>query len=149
MMGIRLGKMQFKIQIAQEEEAGIQSTQEEFEFMAAVDAYEETESKSELHFRGYIASSIHIGTSILSYLPIPEPHQVQLNDSNVTSMGSSVEQGGETVEQYPINIEEIHVLYDSLYNDLSIEVKKVNSVNRKLRETNADLTNELARYKNQ
>ncbi|GJV85724.1 hypothetical protein Tco_1525622 [Tanacetum coccineum] len=29
--------------IAQEEEAGIQSTQEEFEFMAAADAYEETE----------------------------------------------------------------------------------------------------------
>ncbi|GJW53822.1 hypothetical protein Tco_0097907 [Tanacetum coccineum] len=34
----RLGLM-----IAQEEEAGIQSTQEEFEFMAAADAYEETE----------------------------------------------------------------------------------------------------------
>ncbi|GJV39573.1 hypothetical protein Tco_1418013 [Tanacetum coccineum] len=29
--------------IAQEEEAGIQSTQEEFKFMAATDAYEETE----------------------------------------------------------------------------------------------------------
>nr|GEY62431.1 hypothetical protein [Tanacetum cinerariifolium] len=30
------------VQIAQEEEAGIQSTQEEFEFMATADAYEET-----------------------------------------------------------------------------------------------------------
>ncbi|GKA55545.1 gag-pol polyprotein [Tanacetum coccineum] len=32
-----------QLQIAQEEEAGIQSTQEEFEFMAVVDAYKETE----------------------------------------------------------------------------------------------------------
>nr|GEU82856.1 hypothetical protein [Tanacetum cinerariifolium] len=35
--------LQQQLQIAQEEEAGIQSTQEEFEFMAAADAYEETE----------------------------------------------------------------------------------------------------------
>nr|GEU90569.1 hypothetical protein [Tanacetum cinerariifolium] len=34
--------LQQQLQIALEEEAGIQSTQEEFEFMAAVDAYEET-----------------------------------------------------------------------------------------------------------
>nr|GFC76565.1 hypothetical protein [Tanacetum cinerariifolium] len=34
---------QQQLQIAQEEEAGIQSTQEEFKFMAAADAYEETE----------------------------------------------------------------------------------------------------------
>ncbi|GJY73014.1 hypothetical protein Tco_0477445 [Tanacetum coccineum] len=43
--------------------------------------------------------------------PIPKPHQVQQNDSNVIS--------------------------------------KVNSVNRRMKETNADLTTELARYKNQ
>ncbi|GKA56261.1 gag-pol polyprotein [Tanacetum coccineum] len=35
--------LQQQLQIALEEEAGIQSTQEEFEFMAAADAYEETE----------------------------------------------------------------------------------------------------------
>ncbi|GJY80164.1 hypothetical protein Tco_0492915 [Tanacetum coccineum] len=34
--------LQQQLHIAQEEEAGIQSTQEEFEFIAAVDAYEET-----------------------------------------------------------------------------------------------------------
>nr|GEX15575.1 hypothetical protein [Tanacetum cinerariifolium] len=55
--------------------------------------------------------------------PIPEPHQVPQNDSNVISEVFSVEQ--------------------------AIEVEKVNLVNRKLRETNADLTTELARYKNQ
>ncbi|GJT78067.1 hypothetical protein Tco_1044792 [Tanacetum coccineum] len=38
--------LQQQLQIAQKEEAGIQITQEEFEFMAAADAYEETEEVS-------------------------------------------------------------------------------------------------------
>ncbi|GJT28596.1 retrovirus-related pol polyprotein from transposon TNT 1-94 [Tanacetum coccineum] len=81
--------------------------------------------------------------------PIPESHQVPQNDSNVISEVSSVEQSGGTVEQHPATPEETRALYDSLYNNLATEVEKVNSVNRKLRETNADLTTELARYKNQ
>nr|GEX90786.1 hypothetical protein [Tanacetum cinerariifolium] len=60
-----------------------------------------------------------------------------------------VEQGGETVEQHPANFEETRALYESLYQNLAIDVEKVNSVNRKLKETNADLTTELARFKNQ
>nr|GEW84918.1 hypothetical protein [Tanacetum cinerariifolium] len=40
---IQVFRMQFRIRISQEEESGIQSTQEEFKFMAAADAYEETE----------------------------------------------------------------------------------------------------------
>nr|GFC17223.1 hypothetical protein [Tanacetum cinerariifolium] len=60
-----------------------------------------------------------------------------------------VEQGGETVEQHPVNFEETRALYESLYQNLANEVEKVNSVNRKLKETNADMTTELARYKNQ
>ncbi|GJS04271.1 retrovirus-related pol polyprotein from transposon TNT 1-94 [Tanacetum coccineum] len=38
--------------------------------------------------------------------PIPEPLQVLHNDSNVTSVASSVEQGGGTVEQHPANVKE-------------------------------------------
>nr|GEW97849.1 hypothetical protein [Tanacetum cinerariifolium] len=38
---------------------------------------------------------------------------------------------------------------DGSAKNLAIEVEKVNSVNRKLKETNADLTTELARFKNQ
>nr|GFC11513.1 hypothetical protein [Tanacetum cinerariifolium] len=38
---------------------------------------------------------------------------------------------------------------DGSAENLAVEVEKVNSVNRKLKETNADLTTELARYKNQ
>nr|GEY17580.1 hypothetical protein [Tanacetum cinerariifolium] len=81
--------------------------------------------------------------------PIPEQHQVPQNDNNVISEVTSVEQSGEIVEQHPINFEETHALYDSLYQNLAIEVEKVNLVNRKLKETNADLTTELARFKNQ
>ncbi|GJZ25137.1 hypothetical protein Tco_0562596 [Tanacetum coccineum] len=54
-----------------------------------------------------------------------------------------------TVEQHPTTIEETHAYFETLYNNLAIEVGKVNSVNRKMKETNADLINELARYKNQ
>ncbi|GKF44791.1 hypothetical protein Tco_0131343 [Tanacetum coccineum] len=62
---------------------------------------------------------------------------------------SSMEQDGGTVEQHPTTIEETRAYFESLYNNLAIEVKKVNSVNRKMKETNAELTTELARYKNQ
>ncbi|GJR33704.1 hypothetical protein Tco_1209388 [Tanacetum coccineum] len=45
---------------------------------------------------------------------------------------------------------EKHLRYfESLTKICALEVEKVNSVNRKLKETNADLTTELARYKNQ
>nr|GEY52707.1 hypothetical protein [Tanacetum cinerariifolium] len=81
--------------------------------------------------------------------PIPEPHQVPQNDNNIISEDSSVEQSGETVEQHPKIFEETCALYDSLYQNLAIEVEKVNMVNRKLKETNAELTTKLARFKNQ
>ncbi|GKC50273.1 retrovirus-related pol polyprotein from transposon TNT 1-94 [Tanacetum coccineum] len=61
----------------------------------------------------------------------------------------SVEQDGETVDQHPASVEETRSYFESLYNNLVIKVEKVNSVNRKMKETNADLTTELARYKNQ
>nr|GEX02935.1 retrovirus-related Pol polyprotein from transposon TNT 1-94 [Tanacetum cinerariifolium] len=75
--------------------------------------------------------------------PIPESHQLPPNDSNVISKVTSVEQSGETVEQHHANFEETRTLYDSLYQNLAIEVEKVNTVNHKLKETNADLTTEL------
>ncbi|GJU38099.1 hypothetical protein Tco_1186453 [Tanacetum coccineum] len=56
--------------------------------------------------------------------PILEPRQIQQNDSNIISMVSSLEQSGRTIEQHPANVEETRVLYDSLYNNLAIEVEK-------------------------
>nr|GEZ68721.1 hypothetical protein [Tanacetum cinerariifolium] len=75
--------------------------------------------------------------------PIPESHQLPYNDHNVISEVTSMEQSGETVEQHLVNFEETRALYDTLYQNLAIEVEKVNTVNCKLKETNADLTTEL------
>nr|GEZ38587.1 hypothetical protein [Tanacetum cinerariifolium] len=47
--------------------------------------------------------------------PILESHQVPQNDNDVISEVTSVEQGGEIVEQHPTILEETHALYDSLY----------------------------------
>nr|GEU35477.1 integrase, catalytic region, zinc finger, CCHC-type, peptidase aspartic, catalytic [Tanacetum cinerariifolium] len=81
--------------------------------------------------------------------PILELHQVPHNDNNVISEVTSVEKSKETIEQHPVNVKETRVLYDSLYHNLAIKVEKVNTVNRKLKKTNAELTTELARFKNQ
>ncbi|GJY11564.1 hypothetical protein Tco_0380873 [Tanacetum coccineum] len=124
--------------------AGIQLQVEEFDLMAsAVDL-------GKINYDDEIFKMFNQEEQYTELLKsIPEPHQVLQNDSNVTFMVSSVEQGRGTVEQHPANVEETRVLYDSLYNNLATKVEKVNSVNRKLRETNANLTNKLARYKNQ
>nr|GEU31012.1 retrovirus-related Pol polyprotein from transposon TNT 1-94 [Tanacetum cinerariifolium] len=71
------------------------------------------------------------------------------NDNNVISEVSNVKQDGRTVDQHPATVEETRAYFESLYNNLAIEVEKVISVNRKMKETNADLTTELASYKNQ
>nr|GFC45080.1 hypothetical protein [Tanacetum cinerariifolium] len=47
--------------------------------------------------------------------PIPESHQVPQNDNDVISEDTSAKQGGETVEQHPVNFEETRALYESLY----------------------------------
>ncbi|GJT92435.1 retrovirus-related pol polyprotein from transposon TNT 1-94 [Tanacetum coccineum] len=54
-----------------------------------------------------------------------------------------------TIEQRPVTVEETRACFESVYNNLAIDVEKVNTVNHKLRKTNADLTTKLARCKNQ
>ncbi|GKD17715.1 integrase, catalytic region, zinc finger, CCHC-type containing protein, partial [Tanacetum coccineum] len=78
-----------------------------------------------------------------------EPHMVQQNDSNVISANSSIEHSVGIVEQHPVTVEETCAFFESLYNNLIIEVDKVNSVNHKMKEANDELTTELARYKGQ
>nr|GEZ54221.1 hypothetical protein [Tanacetum cinerariifolium] len=56
--------------------------------------------------------------------PIPEPQQVPQNDNNVISEVTDVEQDGETVEQHSVNFEETRALYESLYQNLAVEVEK-------------------------
>nr|GEW82981.1 hypothetical protein [Tanacetum cinerariifolium] len=127
--------LQTQLLIAQKEEAGIQLQAEEFDLMAVaadLDEIEEVNANCIL-----MANLQQASTSEEQYTkllePIPEPHQVLQNDNNVISEVSSVEQSGRTVEQHPANVEETRALYDSLYNNLAVEVEKVNTVNRKLR----------------
>nr|GEU99403.1 hypothetical protein [Tanacetum cinerariifolium] len=123
--------LQTQLLIAQKEEIVIQLQAIEFDLMAAAADFDEIEEYTEL------------------LEPIPESQQVPQNDNDVISEVTSVEQSGGTVEQHPVNVEETHALYDSLYHNLAVEVEKVNTVNRKLKETNAELTTELAKFKNQ
>ncbi|GJT17356.1 retrovirus-related pol polyprotein from transposon TNT 1-94 [Tanacetum coccineum] len=178
--------LQKQMQIAQKEEAGIQLTSEEFDFIAVAGACEETErananctlennlqqastsgtqsdkapvydsdgsAKVHLSKNCYDNDIFNMFTQEEQYTellePIPEPHQVQHNDSNVISAVSSVEQGRGTVEQHSATVEETRAYHESLFHNLAAKVEKVNSVNRKMKETNAELTTELARYKNQ
>ncbi|GJS23567.1 hypothetical protein Tco_0452199 [Tanacetum coccineum] len=68
--------------------------------------------------------------------PIPEPHQVPHNDSNVISKVSSIEQGGGIVEQHLATVKETRGYQESLFHNLVAEVDKVNTVNCKMKETN-------------
>ncbi|GKA30214.1 hypothetical protein Tco_0716519, partial [Tanacetum coccineum] len=81
--------------------------------------------------------------------PITEPHTVQQNNINVISVESIMELNGGTVEQHPATVEETHAYFESLYNNLVTKVENVNTVNRKIKDTNADLNTELARYRGQ
>nr|GEU99076.1 hypothetical protein [Tanacetum cinerariifolium] len=143
--------LQTQLLIAQKKEAGIQLQDEEFDLMVATTDLDEIE---EVNANCILMENLQqASTSEEQYTellePIPEPHQVPQNDNNVISKVTSVEQSGKTLEQHPVNFEETCALYDSLYQNLAIEVENVNTVNRKLKETNRDLTTELARFKNQ
>nr|GEW85647.1 hypothetical protein [Tanacetum cinerariifolium] len=143
------GNVMLQLQIDQEEEARIQSTQEEFKFMVTANASEETyRVKANCILENNLQQASTSGTQS-DKPPVYDSDGSAENDSNVISEVSNIEQGGGTVEQHPVNVKETRALYDSLYNNLLIEVEKVNKINHKLRETNADLTTELARYRNQ
>nr|GEV37043.1 hypothetical protein [Tanacetum cinerariifolium] len=122
---------------------------EEYDLMAAaadLDEIEEVNANCILMANLQQASSS--GTQTDS-APVYDSDGSAENDNDVISEVTRVEQGRETVEQHSASFEETRALYESLYQNLAVEVEKVNSVNRKLKETNADLTTELARYKNQ
>nr|GEV90515.1 hypothetical protein [Tanacetum cinerariifolium] len=162
--------LQTQLLIAQKEEAGIQLQAEKYDLMAAAADLDEikkvnancilmanlqqastsdtqtdkapvydSDGSAEVHKNCDDNEIFNMFTQKEQYTellePILESHQEPQNDNNVISEATSVEQSGEIIEQHPAN--------------LAIEVEKVNSVNRKLKETNADLTTELERFKNQ
>nr|GEV06631.1 ribonuclease H-like domain-containing protein [Tanacetum cinerariifolium] len=137
--------LQTQLMIAQKEEEGIQFQAEEYDLMAtAADLDEIEEVNANCISMANLQQASTSGTQTDS-APVYDTDGSAENDNVVIFEDTSVEQGGETVEQHPANFEETRALYESLYQNLAIEVEKVNSVNRKLKETNADLTTELAR----
>ncbi|GJS58483.1 integrase, catalytic region, zinc finger, CCHC-type containing protein [Tanacetum coccineum] len=133
--------LQTQLLIAQKEEVVMQLQAEEFDLMAAIRDLDEIE---EVNANCILMANLQ-QASTSGY----DSDGSAENDNNVISAVSSVEQCGGTVEQNPTTVEETRAYFESLYNNLAIEVEKVNTVNRKMKETNADLTTELARYKNQ
>ncbi|GJR29887.1 hypothetical protein Tco_1106119 [Tanacetum coccineum] len=133
--------LQTQLLIAQKEEAGIQLQAKEFDLMDA---------SGDINEIGEIFNLFTQEEQCPELLePITEPHLVQQNNSNVMFVESNVEHSRGIVEQHPATVEETRAYFESLYNNLAIEVEKVNTVNRKMKEANADLTTKLARYKGQ
>nr|GEY14080.1 hypothetical protein [Tanacetum cinerariifolium] len=114
--------LQTKLLISQKEEAGIQLQAEEFDLMAAAADLDEIEE-------------VNAHCILMANLQQASTSGTQTDKAPVYDSDGSAE--------------ETRVLYDSLYNNLAVEVEKVNTVNRKLKETNAEVTTELARFKNQ
>ncbi|GKA70064.1 retrovirus-related pol polyprotein from transposon TNT 1-94 [Tanacetum coccineum] len=140
--------LQTQLLIAQKDEAGFQLQAEEFDLMAAaVDLDEIEEVNANYILIANLQQASTSGTQTDRAIVYDSDGSAE-NDSNVISEVSSVEQDGGTVEQHPTTVEETRAYFELLYNNLVIEVEKVNTINRKLRETNVDLTTKLARYKN-
>nr|GEY63656.1 hypothetical protein [Tanacetum cinerariifolium] len=154
--------LQTQLLIAQKKEAVIQLYAEEFDLMADawdLDEIKEVNANCILMANLQQASTSSTQTDKASIYDsdgsaellehISAPHLVQQNDSNVISGPSSAKQSGGTVEQNSTTNEELRAYHESLFNNLAVQVEKVNTVNSKMKEANAELTTKLARYKNQ
>ncbi|GKD09688.1 hypothetical protein Tco_1189373, partial [Tanacetum coccineum] len=77
--------------IAQEEEAGIQSTQEEFEFMAAADAYEETERvKVNCTSEDTLQQASHLELNLTMLSSMTQMDQLRINPFKISRVDNVV-----------------------------------------------------------
>ncbi|GJT51905.1 hypothetical protein Tco_0978062 [Tanacetum coccineum] len=120
------GNNGLRLLIAQKEEAGIQTPSEAVCLLAAAaDSLMKLRKSMQTNLMDICSKHRHREEQYTELLePIPEPHQVQQNDSNVISKVSSVEQDGGTVDQHLATVEETRAYFESLYNNLAIEVEK-------------------------
>ncbi|GKC08043.1 retrovirus-related pol polyprotein from transposon TNT 1-94 [Tanacetum coccineum] len=148
--------LQTQLLIAQKEEAGIQLQAKEFDLMASA---EEIEKIKEVNANCILMANLQQASSsgtqadkTLDYNSdgSAEAHQSKnYYNNDIFNMDLNMEHSGGTVDQNLVTVEETRAYFESLYNNLVIEVEEVNTVNRKMRETNANLTAKLARYKGQ
>ncbi|GKF21134.1 hypothetical protein Tco_0069772 [Tanacetum coccineum] len=140
--------------IAQKKEAGIQLQAEEFDLMVAVgdiDEIKEVNANCILMANLQQASTSGTQTDKAPIYDSDGSTKVHEYDNcynnEIFTQEEHVEHSGGTVEQHPATIEETRAYFESLYNNLVTEVEKVNTVNRKMKEMNTDLTTELVRYR--
>nr|GEV19910.1 hypothetical protein [Tanacetum cinerariifolium] len=111
--------------IAQKEEAGLQLEAEEFNLMAAASDLDETEEvDANCILMANLQQASTLGTQT-GKAPVYASDASVENDGNVISDASSVEQDRGTVDQHPATAEETRAYFESLYNNLAIEVEKV------------------------
>ncbi|GJQ92069.1 NBS-containing resistance-like protein [Tanacetum coccineum] len=133
--------LQTQLLIAQKEEVGIQLQAEEFDLMAAAVALDEIEevnpncilmanlqsTKVQLHDKCYNDEIFNMFTQEEQYTkllePIPEPHQVPQNDSNVIS---------ESVYQEQCLTKKINALYLSSGKQITALNEEVSNLNKQL-----------------
>ncbi|GKA18234.1 hypothetical protein Tco_0698071 [Tanacetum coccineum] len=114
--------LQTQLLIAQKEEAGIQLQAEEFDLMATTGDLDEIE---EVNANCILMDNLQqvstLGTQT-DKAPVYDSDGSAENDNNVISMVFGVEQSRGIVEQNHDIVEETRVLYDSLYNNMAIEI---------------------------
>nr|GEZ74157.1 hypothetical protein [Tanacetum cinerariifolium] len=138
--------------IAQKEEAGIQLQAEEFDMIvAAADLDEIKEINVNCILMANLQQASTSGTQTDKAPVYDSDGSAEVHDydnfyNNEIFNMFTQEEG--TVEQHLATVEETYAYFESLYNNLTIEVEKVNKINRKLRETNVDLTTKIARVQN-
>ncbi|GKA45549.1 hypothetical protein Tco_0738345, partial [Tanacetum coccineum] len=145
--------LQTQLQIAQKEEAGIQLNSEEFDFMATTGAYDEIEeATANCNLQDNLQQATTSGTQS-DKAPVyvsdgsDEVHQSEnCYDNDIFNMFTQEEQYTDVLKPIP---EPNQVQQNDSIVISAVSIEKVNLVNRKMKETNADLTTELARYKNQ
>ncbi|GKC78893.1 reverse transcriptase domain-containing protein [Tanacetum coccineum] len=132
--------LQTQLLIAQKEEAGIQLQAKEFDLMAVAADLDDIEKVN--------ANCILMANLEQASTSSTQTDNAPVYDSDGSAEVSSVEQCGGTVEQHSANVGETRAYHESIFHNLAAEVEKVNSVNRKMKVKNVELTTELARYKN-
>nr|GEU41450.1 retrovirus-related Pol polyprotein from transposon TNT 1-94 [Tanacetum cinerariifolium] len=117
--------LQTQLLITQKEEARIQLQAEEFDLMAATADLDEIKEVNANCILMATLQQASTSSTQTDKAPVYDSDGSAENDNNVISEVTSVEQSGEIVEQHSANFEETRALYDSLYQNLAIEVEKV------------------------
>ncbi|GJZ57491.1 hypothetical protein Tco_0612985 [Tanacetum coccineum] len=118
-----VGNQITQLVIAQKEEAGIQLQAEDFDLMVAAGDHDEIKEVSANCILMANLQQASTSSTQTNKAPVYNSDGSDENDNNVISTVFGVEQSRGTVEQNPDIVEETRALYDSLYNNMAIEVK--------------------------